>query len=331
LQEEESADESVSFIRTIAAKDHLKVRRLGHNVLTLDYVDIDTQGEAKKNVYFYQANQLVFDANGFEGNPWDSGVQLRDKIIRKTFPADSGFMVSYRFKIEDRVPERLWIVLERPDLYSIKCNSTVVKATPGQWWLDKSFGKINISSTAKLGENIVTIQASPFTIYHEVEPAYVVGDFNLRTMESGFVIVPDLPLELGPWNEQGHPHYGSGVAYTQDFEILEPLGRYTVQLPSWYGSVARIKVNGRLAGHVAWQPWECEVTQAIRPGKNTIEVELIGTLKNTLGPHHGAPSLGKAWPDAFRQAPELGPPPGASYHTVAYGLFEPFVLTELTD
>jgi hypothetical protein len=55
---------------------------------------------------------------------------------------------------------------------------------------------------------------------------------------------------------------------------------------------------------------------------------VVGTLKNTLGPHHGEPVLGKAWPWAFRQAPAQGPPPGKQYHTIGYGLFEPFVLEQ---
>jgi hypothetical protein len=69
-----------------------------------------------------------------------------------------------------------------------------------------------------------------------------------------------------------------------------------------------------------------DVTNRICAGENTIELRVVGTLKNTLGPHHGEPILGKAWPWAFRQAPEQGPPPGEQYHTVGYGLFERFRL-----
>jgi hypothetical protein len=61
-------------------------------------------------------------------------------------------------------------------------------------------------------------------------------------------------------------------------------------------------------------------------GMNTIEVVVIGTLKNTLGPHHGNPSLGTAWPSMFHRAPNPGPPPGNQYHNVGYGLLKPFEL-----
>ena len=55
-------------------------------------------------------------------------------------------------------------------------------------------------------------------------------------------------------------------------------------------------------------------------------VTVIGTLKNTLGPHHAGEMVGRAWPHAFEQGPETGPPPGEKYHTLDYGLFEPFTL-----
>ncbi|MBN2473927.1 MAG: hypothetical protein JXB62_04935 [Pirellulales bacterium] len=498
-----------------------KIRRLEPNVLPLDYVDISVGGETRENTYFYPANRLVWQKHGLDGNPWDSAVQLHDRLIAKTFPADSGFEATYRFTIEDRVPGPLQIVIERPDLYTIACNGKPVVAQEGDWWLDKAFGKIDITSAAQPGQNAVTIKASPMTMYHELEPAYLLGDFSLKPADSGFVLSRPQPLTIGRreghvttpdgtmwlsagiqyqssskddgdpllifdlgdeydldaikiwnynevnltargvkrlkitgsatgkegsfttvigmfdldqaqsgsigpssnpyfprtlrvraadvrfvmfdilsnhrgtefpttdgsvdnafvglsevqffggrdgdeaamisgvrvaeasselggnfnrqarmlvngsgligpgWNRQGLPFYAAGVAYTQTFEVAEPQGRYRVALPSWRGSVARVRVNGRSAGHIAWQPWQCDVTKQIRPGANTIEVTVVGTLRNTLGPHHAGAVAGRAWPHIFRQAPETGPPPGEKYDTLDYGLFEPFVLKQV--
>jgi hypothetical protein len=90
-----------------------------------------------------------------------------------------------------------------------------------------------------------------------------------------------------------------------------------------------VLVNGKPAGHITAPPYECDVTQQIKRGRNTIEVQVIGTLKNTLGPHHGNPPLGTAWPRSFQTGPKDGPPPGADYSTIGYGLFAPFVLKQL--
>jgi hypothetical protein len=93
--------------------------------------------------------------------------------------------------------------------------------------------------------------------------------------------------------------------------------------------VARVDVNGRRAGYIVAPPWELEVTRSIKRGLNTIEVVVFGTLKNPLGPHHGKPGLGSAWPGMFQNGPQDGPPPGADYATVGYGLFAPFELRHI--
>ncbi|MHB8523828.1 MAG: glycosyl hydrolase [Limisphaerales bacterium] len=313
-------------ITALPATGGVGIHRIAPNVLTLDYVDITAGGETRSNLYVYQANQFAWQKNGWARDPWDSAVQFKDEIIRKKFPPDSGFTAIYRFVIAEKVPATLSLVIERPDLYTITCNGRSVAAKPGTWWLDKSFGRIDIASAARAGGNEVAIKASPFTIYHELESAYLLGDFTLNAADHGFVIVPERPLELGKWNEQGRPFYSAGVGYRQKFAVENLAGQYVVSLPAWYGSVAKVNVNGKTAGYIGWPPWQCDVTKQMRRGENSIEIVVIGTLKNTLGPHHGNPVLGTAWPGMFQHGPNPGPPPGASYSTVGYGLFEPFVL-----
>jgi hypothetical protein len=314
---------------TMTVPGPVQIQRVGPNVLTLDYIDITAGGETRTRQYFYQANQFAWQKNGMERDPWDSAVQFKDELISRKFAADSGFTASYRFTIEGGVPRNLAIVIERPDLYTITCNGRPMAAAPGQWWLDKAFGKLDLASAARVGDNIVTIKAAPFTMYHEVEPAYVLGEFALKPAVKGFVIVPDQPLKLGKWNEQGHPFYAQGVAYRQQFQTDTPTGKYYVALPKWYGSVARVNVNGKVAGYITAPPWECDVTKRLKRGDNTIEVVVIGTLKNTLGPHHGKQALGSAWPGMFQNGPKDGQPPGADYANVGYGLLEPFVLKQI--
>jgi hypothetical protein len=317
--------------KTIETNGTLAVRRTGPNVLTIDYVDVSACGQTKEDIYFYRASQFIFQQNGMEHNPWDSAVQFRDEFIRKTFDKSSGFEAEYHFNIEQILPESLWIVIERTDLYEITCNGKTVTAGKGMWWLDKSFGRIDIKDAVKLGENTVRIKASPFTIYHELEPAYLLGEFALKQTASGFILVGgESGMKTGSWKEQGCPFYAEGMSYTQTFEINRPGGKYFVDLEKWYGSVVEVKVNGKSAGYIGYRPWRCEVTDFIRPGVNRVEVIVTGTLKNTLGPHHAGSGRGSAWPGMFQQGPENGPPAGEKYDTVDYGLFEPFTLEQIT-
>jgi hypothetical protein len=307
-----------------------KIRRLDDNVLVLNYLDLTSRGTTKKSIHCRQATNELFTQNGFAGNPWFEAVQFADEHIRKKFPPESGFEAAYRFTIADRIPERLQLVLERPDLYqSIAVNGVAVKPIPGAWWLDRAFGRLDIRAAARVGENTVVIRAAAFTVFHELEPAYVLGNFSLRPEPKGFAIVPETPLRLDAsagWSAQGHPFYSGGVAYAEQFDVGQPAGRYLVEIPAWLGSVAKVAVNGQPAGYVGWRPWECDVSQRIRPGRNTIEVVVIGTLRNTLGPHHAGPPQGIVAPQMFNQAPASGPPPGRDYVTIGYGLFKPFDL-----
>lgn len=306
----------------------LRIDRVGPNVLPLDFLDVTVAQETKSNIYCYNAARFVFQKHGLDKNPWDHAVQFSDEFIRRKFPANSGFRATYRFRIEQKVPDDLQIVIERPDLYSIRCNGQAVEPKPGAWWLDRAFGRIDLADVAQVGPNQVTLVAQPMTMFHEIEPVYLLGDFSLRPLDRGWAVVPSEPVRLGPWNEQGMPFYAEGVSYGQSFQVDRPRGQYVVCCPSWYGSVAEVRVNGKLAGHLVSRPWEVDVSDAIKAGKNRIELRVIGTLKNTLGPHHGHPALGRAWPGAFRVAPAQGPPSGSQYDTVGYGLLGPMVLEQ---
>ncbi len=88
-------------------------------------------------------------------------------------------------------------------------------------------------------------------------------------------------------------------------------------------------MNGKSAGHIVSQPWAMRRHEvSFKPGTNTVEVRVIGTLKNTLGPHHNGTGLGSAWPGIVPERPRDRSAGGQQYHTVDYGLFEPFVLRQ---
>ncbi|MDR3197971.1 MAG: hypothetical protein LBU34_08910 [Planctomycetaceae bacterium] len=181
---------------TISPVSEMKIHRLEDNVLTLDYVDVKIGDEERKDVYARTAGIFVFQKHGMSGNPWDNQVQFKDELITKTFPENSGFEAAYHFTLQESIPKNLAIVIERTDLYKIYCNDQEVKPQADSWWLDKSFGKIDLSKVAKVGKNSVKIVAQPMTIEHELEPAYLLGDFSLQKSDKGFIVVPPQPLSL---------------------------------------------------------------------------------------------------------------------------------------
>jgi hypothetical protein len=322
--------------REIAPEGGLEVRPGSPNVLTIDYCDLRLGDKLERDLYFYDAQRKTFEAHGLARNPWDSAVQYKTNILDlDRFPPDSGFEAAFRFTANPGADlSSLRLAVERPSLYHVSINGKEVEAVPGDWWLDRAFGVFEIGKFSVAGKNEILLRARPFTIFTELEPVYLLGDFGLEGAQKGFMLVPAEALQLGPWSEQGMPFFGGGVAYTGTWNI-EPQStshdRYFVRLGRWRGSVAEVRVNGKTAGFIAFEPFELEITDALKFGPNTVSVMVFGTLKNTLGPHHNNPPLGTAWPGMFQKGAEGGRPAGSEYSVVGYGLFEGFKILARTE
>ncbi len=306
----------------------LKIEALEANVLPLDYVDLVLKGELTEGLYFYDAQTRIYQAHGFDKNPWDSAVQFKDEILQKDhFPDDSGFELRYPFTIGafETMPD-LKAVVERGDRYSVEINGQVVEPEKGEWYLDQSFTVYNMKPEwLHKGRNTLTTKASPFTLHHEPESVYILGDFNLASAEKGWTIEVPKPLDLGPWSNQGRPCYPGKVAYSQTLKCENNAGAdFFVELQDWKGTVARVDVNGETAGYIGWRPWRLEITDHLQTGENTISVVVFGSLKNLLGPHHNNPGRGAAWPSMFHRGPKEGQPAGDQYDVIDYGLTAPF-------
>ena len=301
------------------------------NSLTLDYCDLEFNGETNRNLYFYDAQERVFkyylgDVYGFNYNPWSTAIQYRTRILDKNnFDKGTGFKADFPFRIEEGlVPSNMKAIVESPHLFSVSCNGTPVKPIENEWWLDKSFGVFNISDFLKPGNNVITVKADPMDILAELEPVYITGDFCLSPAEHGWNITSPIALDLGSWKKQGLPFYSESVTYSKKFEIESNENKhYIVKLNEWKGTVADVKVNGENAGIIGWRPYELEISKWVQTGENKIEVTVTGSLKNLLGPHHNNPTLGFVTPWNFFYAPEHQPP-GTEYHQLDYGLMADF-------
>lgn len=60
-------------------------------------------------------------------------------------------------------------------------------------------------------------------------------------------------------------------------------------------------MNGADAGSILWRPWEIELTSLVKPGENSLEIEVVSSLQNTWGPLHEKTGDDNLWcgPDAF--------------------------------
>jgi hypothetical protein len=85
---------------------------------------------------------------------------------------------------------------------------------------------------------------------------------------------------------QGLAFYAGRATLRQTITLPSLDGRALLELHDLRAAVAHVRVNGQQAGAVAWQPHCVDVTEALKEGENVVEIELVGTLRNLLGPHH---------------------------------------------
>ena len=168
---------------------------------------------------------------------------------------------------------------------------------------------------------------SPFSIFCELEPVYILGDFSVETKEKGWVLENANELDFGSWKAQGMPFFGQTIAYTKTVNSKVE-GDYIIHLPNWKGTVAEININGEHRGIIQSKPYELKVH--LPYGKHDVSVVVNGSNKNTLGPHHNFTTPGLVTPWSFKNAPKIQPS-GNGYDLLDYGLMEDFEVYKLSN
>ncbi len=302
----------------------LVIERLEPNVLTIDFCDLTLSGSTYQDLHTYSAADMTYKHHGFQdGDPWNHSVQFRSSTVdRDVFPAGTGFLVTYKFNMEKGTnPAGMKMVIERPENWSVTFNGNTAVQEKGAWWLDREFAVYDISDHVKPGENQITLKTDPMRVHAEIEPVYILGDFGLKPAEKGWSIAPTPPLSIGSWKEQGLPLYGHDVSYRKTFSGSKDRS-YFLELGKWKGTAAVVKVNGKEAGIVMAPPYTLDISELVADGDNEVDVVVIGSLKNTLGPHHNNPTPGLVSPWQWRGIEDY--PSGADYDLLDYGLLENF-------
>ena len=311
---------------TTVSTNTVKAVRPAANTLMIDFADVAFGDTLLKENHVTNATDVLFKKYNYtSGNPWNHEVQFKDRLVAKdTFTTHTGYTATYRFEISENVAfNKFTAVIEHPELWNkILINGKAIQPVKGKWWLDRSFGVLEIGALLKTGENTLTLSITPMSIYAEIEPVYILGDFNLAAAAKGFKIVAPQPLQLGSWKEQGLPLYGQSISYKKELSVANTGQQYEVVLGAWKGTVAEVKVNGIKAGIIFTDPNALNITKYLKKGTNQVEVIVTGSFKNLLGPHHNNPKPGIASPWHWRNIKAY--PSGKDYDLYDYGLIEDF-------
>ncbi len=282
-----------------------KLRRTEPNLLTLDHCRYRVNGGRwSKLTPTIHVNPAV--------HRLQAGALLE---LRYSFMVSGAEPFRADFDLSSGKP--LFLLLERPELYHIRVNGKAVSNPPeADWWCDISFRKVDITGALKAGENVVELRArlpkAPEVKFYshgmagagagarnpsalEVESCYLLGEFAVSKVKAATDSSPAVfalqtatkTAKTGDLVSQGFPFYRGGVVYSQEIESDLARGEKAwLELAGLEGIVCKVKVNGKKAGSIIWQPWKVEITDLLKKGKNRVDIEVVGSCRNMLGPHH---------------------------------------------
>ncbi|MHB9029114.1 MAG: hypothetical protein ACYC9O_10115, partial [Candidatus Latescibacterota bacterium] len=259
-------------------------QRMQDNILVLDRCTLELDGKTiLKNQPVWKARRAIWEHTGiaeFEGyQPWVMETRNVRTRTNKT-------VLTFEFTVTD-IPEKLELTMESAERFAIEINGKTVETSAGKWHIDRKFPACTITEHVVPGKNIIRA-TTDFLWDTEIENIYLAGDFAVGPEGEGFPLLKEQEtLDTGSWVAQGYPFYPGALTYRMEFELdrVEPY-RYELDLSAAKGSMLMVTVNGTEVGALAFPPFRGEITGALQQGANSLEVEVIGTLRNTLGPLH---------------------------------------------
>lgn len=231
--------------------------------------------------------------------------------------------LEFTFYVQVLPVDPVWLVLETPEKFRITLNGQEISNQDDGYYRDPAFRRIPLSGHLCVGENRLRLtipfvqrdsvyrdlrralafesEKNKLTYDTELEAVYLLGNFGVSVAGEGEVLdnrgvrytegfsivpLPDTVVE-GDLTGQGFPFFAGRIVLRQTVELTaaECVGR-CLRFAERCDTVTQVYVNGQEAGTILWHPYEVSLEGLLHPGTNEIEVELIGSLRNLLGPHH---------------------------------------------
>jgi hypothetical protein len=148
-----------------------------------------------------------------------------------------------------------------------------------------------------------------YTNYMELEDCFIAGDFAV-SVEREIIAEPER-LHFGDWTTQGYLHYAGSMIYHGSVDYKPVEGEVVrLYLGDYQAITVAVQVNGRLAGHIPWRSENgLDITRHLQPGANAVDIEVVASPRNMLGPLHLA-AWKEPWTDwrSFRRTDETFTP-----------------------
>jgi hypothetical protein len=112
------------------------------------------------------------------------------------------------------------------------------------------------------------------------EPSFVSGT-TLMELDGDWTLDlhgKQLTTPLKSWEDLGTPSFGGPAIYRKQFTMpAVPAGKKVFLEIADVHDYARIRVNGAIFDAHAWQPYRWDITTALQPGNNDVQIDVFAT------------------------------------------------------
>jgi hypothetical protein len=151
-------------------------------------------------------------------------------------------------------------------------------------YLDNGFKTLDIKEAVVRGENTIkiVIEHMPWAGQPLVlnSPPVLLGRFACDK-ETKTILAPAEAAQSGSWTEFGYPYYSGAASYTHSFKLPSvPKDKRIIVAVDNVKDMVEIIVNDRSANVRMWQPWEADITDLVKRGRNTLSLKISNSMSN---------------------------------------------------
>ncbi|WP_239696498.1 glycosyl hydrolase [Paenibacillus oryzisoli] len=269
--------------------------RTAHNALVLDRCQYQLRDETWSHVMdVWQAQRELREKLNMRQVYMNSNYQ-RYLWIHEPHEND-GTPAAFRwvFNVKDVPTTNTFLACEQAERFQFRLNGQLVAEVPSGWYLDRCMSTLKLPNLIE-GENVLEIHCA-YTHDMEIENVFLLGDFAIDYNQC--LIKEQDKLRFGDWCLQGYPHYCGSMVYHFDLNIDETGSKRTLLEMGPYEAVTlNLKVNGKQGKVIPWRAaGTVDLTDDLITGMNRIDIEVVGSPRNLLGPLHEL-RTNQAWTD----------------------------------
>lgn len=199
---------------------------------------------------------------------------------------ETSFQLKYKFAVHaidlDKIG-KLLLVVESPEEQVVLFNNHVLKYD-GATWLDPKFGKFNVRHLVKKGENTVMLKGV-MKGNVGVEEIYLIGDFAVKRQDSTNFLVSEEADSVDGQNLtlEGYPFFAGSLTLSKKFYLDIAVRDAYLELEEPQATMVVLVVNGAKIGELYWDSFSLGPVN-LKKGENIVEITLVSSLRNMLGP-----------------------------------------------